>query len=329
MTNHLVVSTHGQSVRRLVLVFTLTIGGFLLGVDMAVLWLTDGTFASTGNLQFLAGVAGFVAVCGLFQLCRLGGDGANVARVLGGTLVVLEPKDPALRQFRNVATETAIAAGIPMPKLFVAQGERRINAFAADTSPEKAAVCVSAGALKKLSRSELQGVVAHEMAHLRHGDVALSRVLASALFGLMCIALLGKLFLAGAAAGGRSRSRNGASGAMLMGAIGLGMMLAGAIGWLAAAVLDAATSRQMELRADADAVRMLSDSSGLVGALIKLGQESTEFPAETSEFLRAVNPMHFDMAIKRYWFDTHPPLLERIRVLDPGKAAELQTLMGG
>jgi Zn-dependent protease with chaperone function len=329
MTNHIVVSSRGQRARRFALVFAVILLGFVLGVDLFVLWLGDGTFASVGNFKLVAFLAAFICACGLFQLHRLSGDGARVAKLLGGTLVVLEPADSSLRQFRNVATETAIAAGIPMPKLFVIQGDVCINAFAAGTAGHGTAVAVSAGALKKLSRAELQGVVAHEMAHLRHEDVALSRLLASGLFGLLCFTLLGKLLLAGAAASGSTRTKEGGGGALLLGAIGLGMLVTGALGWVAAAVLDAATSREMEFRADADAARMLSDSTGLVGALVKLGQESKAFPAEASGWLRASNPMFFNVAAKRYWFDTHPPLLDRIRALDSARAAELQTMMGG
>ena len=329
MTNHIVVTAHGQRARRFALVFALTLTGFVIGVDLVVLWLGDGQFSSVSNIKFLLFLAAFIGACGLFQLHQLSGDGARVAKLLGGSLVVLEPSNAALRQFRNVATETAIAAAIPMPKLFVTEGDSRINAFAAGTGDKGTAVAVSAGALKKLSRAELQGVVAHEMAHLRHGDVALSRLLASGLFGLLCFTLLGKVLLAGAAASGGTKSKEGAGGALLLGAVGLGLLETGALGWLAAAVLDAATSREMEFRADADAVRMLSDSAGLVGALVKLGQESKAFPAEASGWLRASNPMFFNVAVKRHWFDTHPPLLDRIRALDPSKSAELQTMMGG
>lgn len=329
MTNHIVVESHGNRARHFALTFALAITGFIIGVDVLVLWVGDGTFASVDNLKFVLFLAAFIGACGLFQLQRLTGSGARVAKLLGGSLVVLDPVDPAWRQFRNVATETAIAAAIPMPKLFVIDGDKGINAFAAGTPDKGTAVAVSAGALKKLSRAELQGVVAHEMAHLRHQDVALSRLLASGLFGLLCFTLLGKLLMAGAAASGSTRSKEGAGGAALLGFIGFGMLMTGALGWLAAAVLDAATSRQMEFRADADAARMLSDSTGLVGALVKLGQESKEFPAEASGWLRASNPMFFKVAAKRYWFDTHPPLLDRIRALDPARAAELQTMMEG
>ncbi len=331
MTNQIVVSTHGQRKRRLALFFAVVLIAFVAGVDVLVLWAGDGFagISSPGNVKFLLVLTAFVAACGLFQLARLSGDGPKVAKLLGGRLVVLEPSDASERQFRNVATETAIAAGIPMPVLFILEADQQINAFAAGVSGQKTAVCVSAGALSRLSRSELQGVVAHEMAHLKHDDISLSRLLASGLFGLLCFTLLGKLLLLGAAAVGSTRSKEGGAGALLLGLLGLAMVVSGYVGWLAAAALDAATSREMELRADAEAVRMLSDSSGLVGALVKLGQQSGDFPREVSGLMRANNPMFFNAAAKRYWFDTHPPLLARIRALDPSRAAEITTTKGG
>lgn len=328
MTNHIVVTSHGSRARRFVLAFVLGFASFVIGIDLFLVWLGNGTIFSIGNLKFLFVLSALIGACGLFQARRLSGDGADVAKLLGGTMVPLEPTRKDLRQFRDVATETAIAAGISMPKLFVIEGDESINAFAAGTYEKAAAVAVSAGALKKLNRTELQGVVAHEMAHLRHKDVALSRWLASGLFALLCFSLLGKFLMTGAAAFGSTKTKEGAGGALMLGAVGLGMMVTGSLGWLAAAILDAATSREMEFRADADAVRMLSDSAGLVGALVKLGQESQEFPAGGSGWMQASNPMFFSVAAKRYWFDTHPPLMERIRALDASKAAELKAMMG-
>lgn len=329
MTNHVAVSSHSHRTRRFATVFALSVAGFVVGVDVLMLWLSGWPVTSAANIKFVMLLGVLIGACSLFQWRRLSGDGAKVAKLLGGRLVPLEPAEAKLRQFRNVASETAIAAGIPMPKLFVITEDTHINAFAAGTEKHGTAVAVSAGALNKLNRIELQGVVAHEMAHLRHRDVALSRLLASGLFGLLCFTLLGKLLMAGAVASGSTRSKEGGAGALILGSIGLGMLVTGTLGWLAAAVLDAATSREMEFRADADAARMLSDSTGLVNALVKLGQQSRELPDEASGWLRASNPMFFNVAAKRYWFDTHPPLMARIRALDPARAAELQTLMGG
>lgn len=331
MTNHITVATHGQRIRRLGLVFALGVIGYVLAVNL--LWLyafgNIGDFFTSGNLAWILVFAGFICACTLYRLHRLSGDGANVARWMGGRLVVLEPGEERLRRYRNVATEVAIAAAIPVPRLFVLEDDKRINAFAAGSLDAGTAICVSAGALEKLDRHELQGVVAHEIAHLRHEDVRVSRLLASGIFGLACIAAVGGLlaWISGKAAG--SGAKEGVLGGLVLGLMGLAVVLIGAAGWLAAALLDAAASRQMELRADADAVRMLSDSSGLVGALVKLGIESHEFPDEASGWLRGRNPMYFNASVKRYWFDTHPPLFDRIRALDPARAAELQTMMGG
>jgi len=332
MTNHITVESHRVRIRRLFLVSHLFIVGFLLALDFGMLWLvvTPSAFMETPNLVFLGGLFAIVVGGGFYQLHKLRGDGAKVAKLLGGTLVVLNPRKTNLRVFRNVATETAIAAGIPMPRLFVLESDRGINAFAAGTLEEGTAVCVSAGALERLSRNELQGVIAHEMAHLRHDDVAVSRMLAAGVFGLMCISLLGySIVHAGLAAEASNRRKKDQGGGVLIALAGFGVAVVGAVGWLSAQVLDACTSREMELRADADAARMLSDSSGLVGALVKLGIESKEFPQEASEWLKPHNPMYFREGAKAYWFDTHPPLLDRIRALDPAKAAELVTEMGG
>lgn len=332
MTNHITIESHRIRIRRLFLLSHLFIVGFLLALDFAMLWLVaePSDFLTEGNLLFLVMLFAIIVGGGLYQLLRLRGDGAKVAKLLGGTLVVLEPQDPMLRIFRNVATETAIAAAIPMPRLFVLKSDRGINAFAAGTLEEGTAVCVSAGALERLNRNELQGVVAHEMAHLRHGDVAISRMLAAGVFGLMCISLLGySIVHAGLAAEASNRSKKNEGGGALLALAGFGVAIVGAVGWLSAQVLDACTSREMEFRADADAARMLSDSSGLVGALVKLGIESKDFPKEAAGWLKPHNPMFFGEGAKAYWFDTHPPLLERIRALDPAKAAELVTEMGG
>ena len=332
MTNHIIIESHRARIGRLVLVSHLFIIGFVLTLDFAVLWLvaTPSDFLTSINLVFLGVLLAIVVGGGLYQLLRLSGDGAKVAKLLGGTLVVLEPDDPKLRVFRNIATETAIAAAIPMPRLFVLNSDRSINAFAAGTLEEGAAVCVSKGALERLSRNELQGVVAHEMAHLRHGDVAISRMLAAGVFGLMCISLVGYgIVNAALAAEASNRSKKNEGGGALIALAGLGVALVGTIGWVSAQLLDASTSREMELRADADAARMLSDSSGLVGALIKIGIDAKDLPEEAVGWLKPHNPMFFNDAVKAYWFDTHPPILDRIRALDPAKAAELATEMGG
>jgi len=329
MTRHVVVSKHGKRVRRFLVALSLAAVAFLLVADLPLLWQfsTWEECFGASNLLFLAVVAGIVGSGGLYRLRTLRGDGAKVAKLLGGTPVELAPQDAALARFRTVAAEAAEAAGIALPQLFVMARQENINAFAAGTLAEGTAVCVSAGALDRLDRNELLGVVAHEMAHLRHGDVAISRVLTAAVFGLRCFSLLGLwlLRMAGSAGG----QKEGAAGGLLLGVVALCITLVGAAGWLASALLDASTSREMELRADADAARMLSDCSGLVGALVKIGIEASQLPVEAADEATAHNPMHFNASLKAYWFDSHPPLMARIRALDPKKAQELPWNMKG
>lgn len=329
MTNHIVVNTRGTRIFRFTVFFAMALLGFVLAVDILALKVFGGEFATVGNARFVLGLAGVVLACALFQYLRLSGSGTRVAEAMGAKRVGMTPRKQALKMYRNIATEAAIAAGIEVPALFVLQGDRSINAFAAGDAKRGMAVCVTKGALDQLTRDELQGVVAHEMSHLRHGDVGVSRLFAASIFGLVCFAAAGGLiaWLGGKAAS--SGSKEGVGVAAMLGIGGLVIALVGATGWLMASILDAATSREMEFRADADAARMMSNSDGLVGALVKIGQESRTFPDSARGWLDACNPMFFGNAVKGYWFDSHPPLLGRIQALDPARAAELRSAMGG
>ena len=325
MTTHLTVANHRARTSRFAIVFVVCLAGFLFGLDLIPLWLVDGDFLSGGNAVFLILLSAPVVGGGLYQLLRLTGDGPKVARALGGSSVPLDPSDDRLKRFRNVATEMAIAAAIPMPQLFVLESDEHINAFAAGPVGGKTVICVSRGALLKLTRDELQGVVAHETSHLKQNDVGLSKLLASGVFGLLCFTSLGTMVMcAGAQAnssGGSKKDKENAGGMI---ALGFVVMIAGGIGWLVAGILDALVSREMEFRADAEGALLASDTTGLVGALVKIGQESGKFESDGfSDHQRAVNPMFFGAAAKRYWFDSHPPLLARIHALDQMRAAQL------
>lgn len=118
MTNHVTVAGHGRRVSKLGFVFALGIIGYVLVVNLLYLRFLGNPkdFFTSGNLAWILVFAGFIGSCALYRLYRLSGDGANVARWLGGRLVVLEPGEENLRVYRNVATEVAIAAGIPMPR---------------------------------------------------------------------------------------------------------------------------------------------------------------------------------------------------------------------
>jgi Zn-dependent protease with chaperone function len=152
-------------------------------------------FAADGSTEAVAGIATSAAL--LWLLIILGasaykglvlrGGGGVVARALGGTRVDRDVSDPLLRRLRNVVEEMAIASGVPVPEVYVLEGEAGLNAFAAGHSPANAAVAVTRGTVERLSRDELQGVVAHEFSHILNGDMRLNIRLMGWLFGLLAI----------------------------------------------------------------------------------------------------------------------------------------------
>ncbi len=237
----------------------------------------------------------------------LRGGGGVVARSLGGTRIERGTQDAALRRLHNVVEEMAIASGIPMPQVYVLEGESGINAFAAGHSPANAAVAVTRGALDRLGREELQGVVAHEFSHILNGDMRLNIRLIGWLFGLLAIAIIGRTVLRLA-----PRGRRGAPAAL---GLGLAMMVLGYVGLACGRIIQAAVCRQRERLADASAVQFTRNPGGLRGALLQIaglpsgGRLAAANCDEVAHLL-------FAPGIARL-LSTHPPLGERIQALDP------------
>jgi Zn-dependent protease with chaperone function len=147
---------------------------------------------------FLGAAVGTLAVIAMgsgFKTLELARGGSAVATMLGGRLVDPGTTDPDERKLRNVVEEMAIAAGIPVPQVYVLPGERGINAFAAGHSNSDAVVAVTAGAMRMLSRDELQGVIAHEFSHILNGDMRLNLRLMGIIFGILCLAVIGRVLL--------------------------------------------------------------------------------------------------------------------------------------
>ncbi len=245
------------------------------------------------------------------ELHRLRENGAALAERLGAR--VLDESLAPHRRLRDVAEEVAIGAGVPVPALYVL-GDDSINALAAGERPGLAAVMVTRGALERLRRAELQGVVAHEFAHIVGGDAWLNTRLTGALYGLYSLRLAGfKLLGAAASAEAGSPWR---LGVLRVAALVAGVLLSavGMLGVLAAQVLKAGISRQREFLADALAVQITRDRDGLGSALRRIAGEQqvplrSDYASLVSHFL-LVQP-----AGLRDWFDTHPTLAERIRRL--------------
>ncbi len=277
------------------------------------------------NLPTLLGgalvTAAVIAIASLFKTATLRSGGGKVARDLGGVLVEADARDPLRRRLYNVVEEIALASGIPVPEIYVLEQESGINAFAAGFTPADAAVAVTRGALEKLNRSELQGVIAHEFSHIFNGDMRLNIRLMGALFGILMLSLIGRRVLHGSYFMGRSKNNNG--GAIVL--VAIAVMLVGYIGLFFGRWIKSAVSRQREYLADASAVQFTRDPDGIAGALKKISiySDASYLNVETEE----VSHMLFGDGEKTSMFSTHPPLNERIQRIDKSfKPEDLVTL---
>ncbi len=212
----------------------------------------------------------------------------------------------------------AIASGVPVPEIYVLEDEMGINAFAAGYSSGDAAVAVTRGTLEILNRDELQGVIAHEFSHILNGDMRLNIRMMGVLFGIMVIGIIGRMMLRGGYHTGFASSRRSKNAAAIM-AIGVALVLLGWIGLFGARLVKAAVSRQREFLADSSAVQFTRQTDGIANALKKIGgYESHSYiqsadPEEVSHMLFAGGASRLTSM-----FATHPPLIDRIKALDPG-----------
>ncbi len=259
-------------------------------------------------------VLGTIGISSLARTVSLAAGGGKVAEQLGGTRVGADTTDPLKQRLRNVVEEMAIASGVPVPQVYVLEREAGINAFAAGYSPANAAIAVTRGTLVNLDRDELQGVIAHEFSHVLNGDMRLSTRMIGLLFGLTVIAMIARTILRIMPRGGDSGRKSGGG----LGVIIVAALIVLALGWIGlffGRLIQAAVSRNRESLADASAVQFTRDPQGLRDALVKigaLGAGSRFADADAEE----VAHMLFAPGLQRA-FATHPPLVERIREIDP------------
>ncbi len=248
------------------------------------------------------------------ETVRLRGGGQHVARMAGGREAQTTPGGDLgwlERRFAHTVQEMAIASGhAGVPAAWVLPKDDAINAFAAGWGSDDAVVAITRGALERLTRAELQGVVAHEFSHLVHGDTRLNMRLVGLVWGLQMIWGLG-LSLWDANEDGRR-----GPGAVF----GLGLMAVGSLGWAAGRLLQAAVSRQREFLADASAVKYTRVVDGLGGALRKIAEQQMHGRARLKSS-HAASLAHLLLANRsapagwRALWHTHPPLEERLRRL--------------
>jgi heat shock protein HtpX len=226
-----------------------------------------------------------------------------------------EATEQAAPQLLNVVRELSLAAGTPMPKVYVID-DTAPNAFATGRDPKHASIAITTGLLQKLDREELQGVIGHELSHVRNFDIRFA-LLVAVLVG--SIALMADFFLrftfwGGGRRGGGSRDRGGGGLAAIMFVIAIVLAI---IAPIIARFVQLAVSRQREYLADASSVEITRNPYGLERALAKISTDKEVLEVAN----RATQHLYFSNPIKKFenrsssMFSTHPPIVDRINRL--------------
>ncbi|MDQ2942042.1 MAG: M48 family metallopeptidase [Candidatus Dormibacteraeota bacterium] len=271
-----------------------------------IVWLLAGFVI--GQLGY--GTAG--GVLGAIVLGILGVGAALYSYFLGSATVLAavgaKEADPGqYQQLYNIVQTLAIGSGLPVPKVYVID-DPSPNAFATGRDPKHAAVTVTTGLLQMMNREELEGVLAHEMSHVRNYDVRMLLVVTT-MIGLA--ALIASMYWNGAL---RFRSRDGRA-VLVVFAIGIIFTL---IAFLVGPIMQMALSRQRESLADASGVELTRNPQGLLSALKKIAQNDKP-PEKFNHAVAAMcidNPTEHHGSLFNHLFDTHPPIEERIAALE-------------
>lgn len=233
--------------------------------------------------------------------------GDRIVLGLAGAREVGVEEEPRLH---NIVEEMALAAGLPKPRVAVIESPA-LNAFATGLKPEKAAIAVTRGLLDRLTRSELQGVVGHEMSHIGNNDILYATAV-GVLVGLIVLVsdAARRSFRFARLGGGRRRGRQGGAAVIAL----VVLLVFSILAPLAARLVQMAISRQREYLADATAVKLTRNPLGLIGALEKIGGSTVRYENANRaiQHLYIANPVkHFGPGA-RALFSTHPAIEDRI-----------------
>ncbi|MDP6057248.1 MAG: M48 family metallopeptidase, partial [Pirellulaceae bacterium] len=270
---------------------------------------------------------GAVAVCTIllvgfgsfYKISQLQSGGRVIAESLGGQLIDSGTTGALERKVLNVVEEMSVASGTPTPPVYLLNHERGINAFAAGFSPSDAVIGVTRGSVERLTRDQLQGVIAHEFSHILNGDMRLNIRLIGVVHGILVISLIGQFVLRSAFYSGATRRRSSKENPLPLIALGAALMAIGFLGMFFGNLIKAAVSRQREFLADAAAVQFTRNPRGIGGALMQIGGFSKGSAVQNPNAPEASH-MFFGQAIAsglNAFFATHPPLTARIARIDP------------
>jgi heat shock protein HtpX len=221
------------------------------------------------------------------------------------------------KQLHNIVEELTLASGLPKPRIYVIN-DTAINAFATGRNPQHAIVCVTTGCLQRLKRDQLQGVIAHELSHIRNYDVR-TMTIATVLVGMAVLLsdMMFRMFLFGAFRGNSDSKNGGIVIVIIVVAIILAILTP-----IIAKLITLSISRKREFVADASAVEMTRNPEGLAGALeaISKDMEPLEAANKATAHLYIANPLKGQKLFMASWFSTHPPIEARIAALRGQKA---------
>lgn len=212
-------------------------------------------------------------------------------------------------QFYNSVEGLTLASGMPMPRLYVMENSQ-INAFASGRDPEHSVICVTTGALEKLNKQELEGVLGHELSHVANFDIRFMTLVA-VMVGM--IAIISELFLRSLWFRGGNRDDNKANVIFIL----IGIVLA-ILAPIVVQLVQLAISRKREYAADASTVKFIRSPTGLIGALKKIKSEHVPIQ-DTKKINKAVAPLFISDPFKKRienLTSTHPSIEKRIEILD-------------
>ena len=281
----------------------------LVMTAFVVVWVGIGVLVGAvagGGSALITGAVVAAAFAGLAALYAVTGGSKLVLAVSGA-----HPADGMqYRQFRDVVEEMSIAAGIPAPDVYVID-DPSPNAFATGMSPQHAAITATTGLLTMMNREELEGVVSHEMSHIKNYDVRLILIVSTLIgFAALLASLVWRwaFFI-------RPRGRDGEQVMILVLAAGA---LLSVVAFIVGPLMQLALSRSREELADMSGVKLTRNPTGLLHALQKLEQNDKPFASfnHTTAAMCIDDPLQHHEGWVHHLFGTHPPIAERIAILE-------------
>ncbi len=301
------ISKNNKKTYLLFLMFFILFGilAAALSVAISIYLAGSGPFF---NLVFIFSFGIFGILIVLFSIVAYYSSSKIVTSISGA-------KEAPKEQFailHNVVEEMCIASGLPKPRIFVIN-DTAINAFAAGRNPQHAVVCVTTGCLTMINRDQLQGVIAHELSHIRNYDVR-TMTIAAVLVGMAVLIsdMLFHMFIFGGFRGGNSRN----GGAEVVIAIVIAVV-AIILTPIIAKLITMSISRKREFVADASAIELTRNPEGLASALETISKdvEPLESANKATAHLYIANPLKGQKLMLKSMFSTHPPMNERIRAI--------------